>query len=79
MNIFLQIIGAAFTGAAVTMAAVAASDPQAVTDKNKIGPLAITGAIIGVGGLLKKSPISPPAPVVSHKDLAPVAPSDAAK
>jgi hypothetical protein len=58
MKTFWQSVLAALIGGAATGAASFVTSGGAWTGKN-VGGAAIAGALVGVGGLLKSSPLSP--------------------
>lgn len=59
MKSFWQTLLAAAIGGAATTLASALTDPHTLHEPSKLGPVAGAGAIIGVAGLLKQSPVQP--------------------
>lgn len=59
MKPFWQALLAAAIGGAATALASALTDPHVMQEPKKLGPIAAAGAVIGIGGLFKQSPVSP--------------------
>lgn len=62
MKAFWQSILAAAIGGAATTVANVLVDPHVISEPSKLGTIAGAGALIGVAGLLKQSPVTPAAP-----------------